>query len=863
MGQIIGSTTALSGHFKYYIDWIEDQVNTTNNTSRVQAWVYVQKIGSYNVEGSQNSHTLYIDGTPFSANPYIDMNPETTPRLLVSGSKTITHNSDGSKSINISASGQVTYIPGAYYSPQGGSASATVALTTIPRHATISNSVNYTAGNNVPLTFSNSGGMYMKVRAYVWDGSDWEPYIKDQNMGNGTSGTFTFDAGQIQDIYDQIGASNLSAACKFRVYSYTGSDYSSGYIGYKDKDGTVSVDQAASKPVFTTISLANVPKDVEVRDSYNNLLDTSNTGTLLGSTDKMIKGISKVRATVAVANKMVAQNAATEDKYRFSTSLQQVEQSYSAVSDVTMDLDNVVNNSFTVTAFDSRSLSTAVNGSLSYIANYFNVNIFGLDLIRDNQVDSQTKLKFSGLLFNEYFGGGTSGVQNSITIEYRYKESTAAWGAQSWADITADAGITGNDISYEEYINGDLGVSGFDSEKSYSIQVRAYDKLSSIIVEKTLSRGIPLIHYTQNGLAINARYDTALGGELQARSMSIVDEIIKISDRVEKPIYPNPTNNSWANYSQPKDFSHPPATYFKDDSGLVHLTGLIRNGTLGANAFQLPASHSGYFTFLFAALSNSALGRVDATLISGSFNEVRPASPSVNAWVALERMVIPTSMKDAYFPSYSGSWVDYSSTNNSYAHPFVIKDKQGICWMFGMVKSGSGTIFNLPEEYRPAKQEIFGVIANAAIGRVDVSPNGNVDFNYGANNWVSLDGLSWMAADSPYQDQWVDLPLINNWVNYNDAAGQYQQGQYFIDYRDILHIRGLVKDGTDRYVTPTGYSSMFDCGTHKVRSGTYHYPSFQQGNQLCNIRVTSNYLDSYNYSQWISFGSVRTQLVKV
>ena len=118
MAQIIGSTGSLPSHYAYWIKWTEDNVDTVNNTSRVTATVYVQKVGSYNVEGSQNSHTLYIDGTPFTANPYIDMNPETTPRVLVSGQKTITHNSDGSKSINISSSGQITYISGAYYSPQ-------------------------------------------------------------------------------------------------------------------------------------------------------------------------------------------------------------------------------------------------------------------------------------------------------------------------------------------------------------------------------------------------------------------------------------------------------------------------------------------------------------------------------------------------------------------------------------------------------------------------------------------------------------------------------------------------------------------------------------------------------------------------
>jgi hypothetical protein len=81
-----------------------------------------------------NAHSLWIDGTEFTANNSVDMNPETTPQLLVSGSKTITHNADGSKSINISASGYICKIdPRPSYTPYSGSASGTATLTTITR----------------------------------------------------------------------------------------------------------------------------------------------------------------------------------------------------------------------------------------------------------------------------------------------------------------------------------------------------------------------------------------------------------------------------------------------------------------------------------------------------------------------------------------------------------------------------------------------------------------------------------------------------------------------------------------------------------------------------------------------------------
>jgi hypothetical protein len=508
MGTINGATGSLPSHYKYWIEWVEDQINEVNNTSRVTATVYVQKISYYSVEGSANSHTLYIDGTPFTANPYIDMNPETTPRAIVSGSKTITHTSNGSKSISISSSGQITYIIGATYSPQSGSAGATVALTTIPREAYVTNSVDFEVEDDIPLTITNDGNQYVKAELYVNS-----TLIKTQELGQVTSATITLDSSNDDDIYAEM-PDATSVAMYVRLKTYSDSGYTTQIGVDKDTAGTVTIDQTTNKPTFTTYTLANVDKSIEVRDQDSNLLVTSSTATLLGSSTKMIKGYSEIRATISVANKMVALNSATEDKYRLSTSLQQVEADYSAGSDVELDLDNVQLNSFNLTAFDSRGLSTVVAGSLSYIAEYTPVNIYGLTFVRDNNVDSETKIQFSGEMFNEYFGGGTDGVENAITAHYRYKETTVAWASQTWNSFTPSVDGSGN-ITFDDYLDGDLGATGFDDEKSFDIQVRVHDKLTVVTLEGTLSRGKPLVDYTQDGVAFNDKYNSGIGGSVQ------------------------------------------------------------------------------------------------------------------------------------------------------------------------------------------------------------------------------------------------------------------------------------------------------------------------------------------------------------
>lgn len=66
--------------------------------------------------------------------------------------------------------------------------------------------------------------------------------------------------------------------------------------------------------------------------------------------------------------------------------------------------------------------------------------------------------------------------------------------------------------------------------------------------------------------------------------------------------------NSWTTYSG--TFS--PARYIKDDLGVVHLDGLIMNGTIGSGAFTLPAGFRPAYQQIYAAVCNpNAIGRLD------------------------------------------------------------------------------------------------------------------------------------------------------------------------------------------------------------------------------------------------------------
>ncbi len=66
--------------------------------------------------------------------------------------------------------------------------------------------------------------------------------------------------------------------------------------------------------------------------------------------------------------------------------------------------------------------------------------------------------------------------------------------------------------------------------------------------------------------------------------------------------------NSWVNYGG----VYSPAGYFKDAAGIVHLRGLLKDGTIGdVPAFTLPVGYRPAYQQVFVAISNNAIGRCD------------------------------------------------------------------------------------------------------------------------------------------------------------------------------------------------------------------------------------------------------------
>lgn len=193
------SGSICSGHYALRIDWSQAQ-NVSANTSTITAKIYL--VNDWNLDiGARTANHITIGSTKQSFN-----SPAITTKgthLLNTVTQTVTHDSDGSKSISISAyhDFQAT-ISGTYYSSI--TASANITLDTIPRASSISMAAG-TMGSASTITITRASSSFTHTLTYTFGSAtgtiatkttstsvSWTPGLTLANqIPNATSGTAT------------------------------------------------------------------------------------------------------------------------------------------------------------------------------------------------------------------------------------------------------------------------------------------------------------------------------------------------------------------------------------------------------------------------------------------------------------------------------------------------------------------------------------------------------------------------------------------------------------------------------------------------------------------------------------------------
>lgn len=455
-------TGSTSSYVSFKCNW-SSTPNVSGNYSTVTVNVVASKSSSSssNTWGTHNTSAT-VNGSTQSSSGSFTLTPGGSITLL-SKSYTVYHNNDGKKSTTISASvgGDVMW----------GSGSATVTLDTIPRHASITAAPNFNDEENPTINYSNpAGNAITSIKACIADVNGSVVYAAYRDIPKtGSSYTFNLTDEEREALRKSTLTSNTQTV-KFYVTSVIG-----GTTQYSTLNKTLTIVNAT--PELT----------ISAKDTGGYSVP------LTGNENKIIKGFNYVNVSMS----SVLKKGATIKSQTITNGSQKI-------NGASGDFNNTENNTFIFSLTDSRGNTVTKNITLDMV-DYIKLTC-NLEA-KNPTADGNMVFKISG----NYFKGNFGAVDNTLAVEFRYKENDEDY--SDWIAVDPIPTISGN--TYETTIN----LTGLNYRSSYTFQARAIDKTITILTTEKKVRTIPVYDWGENDFNVN--------GDLKINDIPMTDFIIE------------------------------------------------------------------------------------------------------------------------------------------------------------------------------------------------------------------------------------------------------------------------------------------------------------------------------------------------
>lgn len=434
------------GHHKFTLEVNQTSQNIANNTSTISFAFKLSPVEtSWNWEqwGAYIKYTVTINGTVYSGN--IDNYDGYSTITLKSGTQTISHNADGSKSISYSFN--VTDTSGVTYTSGNASNSGTLALTTIPRASTISGGSG-NIGEKTTINITRASNSFTHTLKYTFGSLSGTIAT-----GVGASYVWTIPT----SFYSQIQNSNTgtgSIICE----TYSGSTL----VGSKSINFTAKV--VNSNPTFSASNLSYADTN-------------SSVVTITGNNKHIVQNKSNLKVTYTSAT---AKNSSTIKKYSFTLN-GVTKESTSAGGTIDFGVINSASNlTLTATVTDSRGNTTTASIPVTILP--YNTPSTLTTLNRKNNYEDETYLKVDGSI------ASVNGKNKIAVLQYRYKT------------------IDGNYGDYFSITDNTQYTLSLPNENVYIFEIIIKDSFGSITVNQvTLNKGVfPLfIDTVLNSVGVN------------------------------------------------------------------------------------------------------------------------------------------------------------------------------------------------------------------------------------------------------------------------------------------------------------------------------------------------------------------------
>jgi hypothetical protein len=426
----IGISTGQTDKYSLLLDVSEKSYSIENNTSQIEWWVGIRSNTAYhNHYGLSETYVVNINGT-------VVHNAVHTPTVnsgatvwVASGTTTVSHNADGSKSISVSAS--FNNADRGTYLPTTGSCSGSLKLTTIPRATTPSiDKPSLDCGSAIKISGTSASSNFSHKVYVTWNGTKTQ-------IGTIASGTtspsfsYTIPTDWEKNIPD-----STSGIATFTLETISGSTS----VGSKTVNATIKV-RSGVVPSIGTVSI-------------------SDTNSICAGIGQYVQSQSKLKFTIATSGNQGSTITSVSTKFNGQT--------YSGSTFTTQAIQNSGTLSYTITVTDSRGRTATKSGSVNVVA-YNPPSLTNVSAKRANSsyaVDESSGT-YALLHFKVDFTSLSNKNVTSFYIQYR------ASGATSWTKINSWAN---NYTLNQDYKAGNLFTS---TTTTYEIAFGVKDKFMS------------------------------------------------------------------------------------------------------------------------------------------------------------------------------------------------------------------------------------------------------------------------------------------------------------------------------------------------------------------------------------------------
>lgn len=420
------------------LSWTLSSQSVEKNTSTI-SWT-LKGSGSASGYVMSGAFKAVINGvTVYTSEPRIELRNTTT---VASGTATIAHNSDGTKSFSLSCeAGIYTYAVSA-------TASGTHTLTTIPRASTIS-ATNANMGSASTITITRASSSFTHTLTYSFGNATGTIATKTTSTSVSWTPTLTL-ANQIPNA--------VSGKCTITCKTYSGTTE----VGSKTCTMTLTVPSSV-KPTITSLTAARVD------------------GTVPTSWEIYVQSKSKATLTI---NGAAGAYGSTISSYSITGG----GYSSTASSFTTGFLNTSGTITFTASVTDSRGRvsanATVTITVVAYSAPSFSKYISQRCNSAGTASDSGTYVKST-----VNFSYASCNSKNTITTATYYRKTTETSWTNASKTFTSGTAFT-------------FGGGNISAESSYEVKFKLTDAFTSIEVTDTLSTASVVMDFKSGGLGV-------------------------------------------------------------------------------------------------------------------------------------------------------------------------------------------------------------------------------------------------------------------------------------------------------------------------------------------------------------------------